>query len=64
MAQNHDSNIRAPPQPHIPVRIPDHFVNQRKLQDRLNSIYGRPVQCYWRQGEWHIDDAPRALEEV
>lgn len=64
MGQNYDSNMRARSESPTSIRIPDLFVNQRKLQDRLNSIYGRPIQCYWRQGAWCIDDAPKALSEV
>lgn len=51
--------------PSSPQHIPDLFVNERKLQARLRSIYNnQPVQCYWRLGQWHIIDPPWHLAKV
>jgi len=47
-----------------PEIISDQFVNVPKLPARLQCIFGKPVNCYWRLGAWHIEDAPRRLEEV
>lgn len=64
MGQHHDDSLHPREEAFTEERIPDLFVNQRKLQARLESIYKKPIQCYWRQGVWYIDNAPRPLEEV
>ncbi|KAK5444250.1 hypothetical protein LTS15_010365 [Exophiala xenobiotica] len=46
-----------------PEVISDQFVNVPKLSARLQCIFGKPVNCYWRLGAWHIENAPRPLEE-
>ncbi len=56
-----ENRCRSPPPQET---ISDPFVNVPKLPARLRCIFGQPVNCYWRMGEWHIDNAPRALKEV
>jgi len=51
--------------PACPVRIDDRFVNEEKLDIRLNQIFGAQTgwSWSWRLGQYIIKDPPFNLEQ-